>query len=110
MPLESHQVSIVKWPFWGAPDLLEQHSRCSLSAGARPLLTRLDLVTLWAAECMELLLWLQQFRVEIWTLELPARALTDPLSFSSLQIDLEPEGKVYVIIDLSGSSGEGRRA
>lgn len=29
--------------------------------------------------------------------------------FSSwLQIDLEPEGRVYVIIDLSGSSGEGR--
>lgn len=26
---------------------------------------------------------------------------------SSLQIDLEPEGKVYVIIDLSGSSSEG---
>lgn len=74
------------------------------------LLTRLALDTVWAAECMELLLWLQQSRVEIWTLELPTRALTDPLSFSSLQIDLEPEGKVYVIIDLSGSSGEGRKA
>lgn len=39
----------------------------------------------------------------------PHKALTEPLSFSSLQIDLEPEGRVYVIIDLSGSSGEGRR-
>uniref|UniRef100_A0A8C2H843 Protein kinase C n=1 Tax=Cyprinus carpio TaxID=7962 RepID=A0A8C2H843_CYPCA len=29
------------------------------------------------------------------------------LSVSSLQIDLEPEGKVFVIIDLSGSSSEG---
>lgn len=28
-------------------------------------------------------------------------------SFFSVQIDLEPEGKVYVIIDLSGSSSEG---
>lgn len=37
--------------------------------------------------------------------------LTDLLSVSlplSLQIDLEPEGKVYVVIDLSGSSTEGK--
>lgn len=34
-------------------------------------------------------------------------AVASPLSFS-LQIDLEPEGKVFVIIDLSGSTGEGR--
>ena len=27
----------------------------------------------------------------------------------SLQIDLEPEGKVYVVIDLSGSSTEGKK-
>lgn len=36
--------------------------------------------------------------------------LTDLLSVSpslSVQIDLEPEGKVYVVIDLSGSSTEG---
>lgn len=73
-------------------------------------LLTLALDTVWVAECMELLLRLQQFRVEMWTLELPTGTLTDPLLFSSLQIDLEPEGKVYVIIDLSGSSGEGRRA
>lgn len=30
------------------------------------------------------------------------------LLVSCLQIDLEPEGKVYVIIDLSGSSSEGK--
>lgn len=47
---------------------------------------------------------------ECGSLMLPSHVLTDPLSFSYLQIDLEPEGKVYVIIDLSGSSGEGRRA
>ena len=38
--------------------------------------------------------------------------LTDLLSVSLflclLQIDLEPEGKVYVVIDLSGSSTEGK--
>lgn len=28
----------------------------------------------------------------------------------SLQIDLEPEGKVYVVIDLSGSSSEGKNS
>lgn len=39
--------------------------------------------------------------------------LTDSLSLSlssSPQIDLEPEGKVYVVIDLSGSSTEGKNA
>lgn len=30
------------------------------------------------------------------------------ICFFQLQIDLEPEGRVYVIIDLSGSSGEGK--
>lgn len=30
--------------------------------------------------------------------------------FVQLQIDLEPEGRVYVVIDLSGSSGEGKVA
>ena len=30
------------------------------------------------------------------------------LSSFDLQIDLEPEGKVYVVIDLSGSSTEGK--
>lgn len=29
------------------------------------------------------------------------------MSVSCVQIDLEPEGKVYVVIDLSGSSSEG---
>lgn len=27
-----------------------------------------------------------------------------------LQIDLEPEGRVYVVIDLSGSSSEGKNS
>lgn len=45
-------------------------------------------------------------------LHVQSLALGTLLSFflilSWLQIDLEPEGRVYVIIDLSGSSGEGR--
>lgn len=39
----------------------------------------------------------------------PPPALFPP-SLLHLQIDLEPEGKVYVIIDLSGSSSEGKNA
>lgn len=48
----------------------------------------------------------------LWWLE--QRKALFPLFYCSLplplQIDLEPEGKVYVVIDLSGSSSEGKHS
>lgn len=38
------------------------------------------------------------------------RIMALTLLLSRLQIDLEPEGKVFVVIDLTGSSSEGRKS